>query len=159
MRLALRFGVGNLNWTADIWLRCVVWTVAIMLPVQPLVAGQCTCKHSSSHIDADSQCKHGCDDGHRSPRTANHNCKADRDSSSEPKFPIAEYAPCDCPPSCPCHLRHAPHVAVRVQSIKVVRNDLVALPLASRFESVLRPDTRREPTFFVATNVPSETAL
>lgn len=99
---------------ARVWLHCLVWTVAIMLPVQPLLASQCSCSHTheaaSGEAAFSASCNHrqhvGCSHRHPEMREQPGNGTRSRNVT---------FLPCDCPPSCPCHLQHAPQVAVAAE--------------------------------------------
>lgn len=103
--------------------------VAIMLPVQPLAASHCSCCHSADSpalADKSSETKPkvcqagrcGCNSKHK---------QSDRGSRTSVPF-----GPCECPANCPCHLQHAPKLAVKTQEVQVERCDtfiLFAIPI------------------------------
>lgn len=149
-----------MNWLANISLRCLVWTVAIMLPVQPLVAGHCACRHSSVRCAGDAECKDECvNDNQDVCHDADCNCEIDCDSSSGLNISIVEFPPSDCPPTCPCHLRNAPPISVAVQGVKVVRSDVVSLQPVPRSVPSLLSCARRILSCAITADSPSESAL
>ena len=145
-----------MNRLNGMWLKGLVWMVAIMLPVQPLAASHCSCGHFAEYAvvageDADADrlgCrsgKCGCSSKQRTP-----------ESDSKAKVP---FAPCECPANCPCHLQHAPKLAVKTQDVQVEKCESVAVFVAPRQSLVLPQEYRRTRLNSEHGAILSETAL
>ena len=111
-----------MNRLSGIWLQGFVWMATIMLPIQPLAAGYCSCCHFTA---ASAAAGDNSDAKHISCGARRCGCSAKQaEQGLHPKVPLA---PCECPPSCPCHLQHVPKVALKTQEARVQRCDPVVL--------------------------------
>ena len=100
-----------MNTLAKHLVRAMVWATALSLPLQSLSANCCACRPSQHESDAFSP--ENPTDGrecHCCSRTYdNRSCLSIAQASEPPQDAPAQWPwhPCDCPSSCPCHLRHA----------------------------------------------------
>ena len=98
--------------------------VAFMLPVQPLAASHCSCCHSADApavVGKTTQARQlGCKSGRC-------NCASKHKQPDHGKQAKVPFAPCDCPANCPCHLQHAPKLAVKTQEVQVETCDTMVL--------------------------------
>jgi hypothetical protein len=113
-----------MNRLSGVWLRDFVWMVAIMLPIQPLAASHCSCCHSadsSATAGKSSEAEHiGCQAGHCGCASKH----KQQDHGPQAKVP---FGPCECPANCPCHLQHAPKLAVKTQEVQIEKCDTITL--------------------------------
>ena len=116
-----------MNRLNGMWLNGFVWMVAIMLPVQPLAASHCSCCHP---VDSGSVAG-------KDLKSEQVGCRSGRcGCSSKQKAPVpgaqakVPFAPCECPASCPCHLQHAPKLAVKSPEVRIEKCEAVAIFVA-----------------------------
>ena len=145
-----------MNGLSGIWLRGFVWMVAIMLPVQPLAASQCSCCHST-----DSAVVAGKEGNAEqlSCRSGRCGCSSKQRTSvpgSQAKVP---FAPCECPASCPCHLQHAPKLAVKSREVRIEKCEAVALFVAPLQSPTVVNEVRQTRLNIECDVILSETAL
>lgn len=86
--------------------RWIVWSVAALLSLQPLFANCCFCTCSTHQETCGEDARTSCDyHSHCSHEGSEGNslggCEPDGRRS-------VVFCPCNCPPTCPCQVRHAP---------------------------------------------------
>ena len=116
-----------MNRLNGMWLKGFVWMVAIRLPFQPLAASHCSCCHSADTAvvaDKTSEAEQvGC-------RTGRCGCSSKHNAPEQGPQSKVPFAPCECPASCPCHLQHAPKLAVKSPEVRIEKCEAVALFVA-----------------------------
>ena len=146
----------SVNRLNGMWLKGFVWMVAIMLPFQPLAASHCSCCHSpdtavvaGKNLEAEQV---GCRSG-RCGCSSKHNAPEQGPQSKVP------FAPCDCPASCPCHLQHAPKLAVKSPEIRIEKCEAIALFVAPPQSQTVAHDYRQTRLIIKHRVILSESAL
>lgn len=106
------------------WLRCLVWLVAVMLPVQPLAASHCSCSRDDASLDSAATTEARCCS--KAHRCKSNGCGTSTDRRQKGAHADAlPIAPCECPPSCPCQLQHLPKPIVKAQEVQVESSELI----------------------------------
>lgn len=146
----------RVNRLSGIWLKGFVWMVAIMLPVQPLAASYCSCCHSADSAEVAGKCSEAKQHGCRSGRCGCSSKQTTPEPKSQAKVP---FAPCDCPTNCPCHLQHAPKLAVKTQEVRIEKCDAVGLFAAPPQSPAIQQEYRHTRRIIEHGVVLSETAL
>lgn len=113
---------------ARVWLHCLVWTVAIMLPVQSVLASHCSCNHTHELAPGEAACS-ASRNHHQHVGCAHRRGEMREQPGNGTRSRKVNFLPCDCPPSCPCHLQHAPQVAVAAKDRESVCSEVDELPL------------------------------
>jgi hypothetical protein len=102
--------------------KTVSWAAMLLIFVQPLLAADCPCKRTASVHDGirvvedqlgETECCHSHCCGNKSVASSRNKSA----TQEEPK----QSGPCDCPPTCPCQVRHSSTVAV----IRVDQPDVI----------------------------------
>ena len=126
---------------AKIISRLFVWVLALLAPLQPILALDCSCvcqgdSEGRDHgICADADCEPAghtaCEHCHTKRTT--HATAEDRDTNETHGNVGHQWLPgcrsCDCPQDCKCHLRHATRIGILSAPASRVSKDLSGVPL------------------------------
>jgi len=131
--------------------KLLVWVLALLAPVQPVLALDCSClcKLTSSGLDQEkcqkpnlhsnehTNCCH-----HQSKRTSAATAVENDRGLASTQFAAPRHPgcrPCNCPDDCNCHLRHATRIGILATLVTRVSKDLCGVPLGQVMLSLLLP--------------------
>ena len=121
--------------------KMLVWVLALLAPLQPVLALDCSClcklayngcdqkkcQKPEHHSNEHTSCCH-----HHSNRTSPATAVEDDHGKTSKHFAdtrLPGCRPCNCPQDCNCHLRHATRIGILTTPVTRIGKDLCGVPL------------------------------